>query len=347
MLKRLVLTLMLLSAVGGFGGTMFVSAQDATPAATPEAADGPTPVIIDSDMISDDWMATLFVLNDPQFEVKAITVSGTGFAADCAAGVRAALGLLALVEYGDVPVACGAESPLVGDNAPPDEWRTTLESVEALGLPNGGKAIDIDAVELFTTTVQDSPVPITVLALGPLTNIGAALEASPDLVDNIEMIYLMGGAIDVEGSFVSDENTTAEWNIFSDPHGAALTFDSGVPITLVGLDATNEVPVTPEFVAQLEAEASTPAAEFVANLLSTNAESIESGSYFFWDPLAAVVMADPGIVTLTPRTVTVVDSPGDPEDGRTMPADSGVEILVATAPDGAALEAALIAAWNQ
>jgi hypothetical protein len=57
-------------------------------------------------------------------------------------------------------------------------------------------------------------------------------------------------------------------------------------------------------------------------------------------------MADQGIVTLTPRTVTVIDSPGDPEDGRIMPDDNGVEILVATEPDAAALEAALIEKWN-
>ena len=104
--------------------------------------------------------------------------------------------------------------------------------------------------------------------------------------------------------------------------------------------------MTPEFVARLEAEKASPAAEFVAALLSNNMESIEGGGYYFWDPLAAVVMADPSIVTLTPRTVVVVDSPGDPEDGRTMPSDDGVEILVATAPDGQALEDALIAAWN-
>lgn len=328
--------------IGVVGGTTFVSAQGATP--SPVAA--PIPVIIDSDMISDDWMATLFVLNDPRFEVQAITVSGTGFAADCAAGTRAALGLLALVEYGDVPVACGAETPLVGDNAPPDEWRTTLETVEALGLPDGGTVVEDDAVTLFTTTVQNSPEPVTVLALGPLTNIGTALEQTPSLVDNIAMIYLMGGAVDVDGSYVSDENTFAEWNIYSDPHGAKLTFDSGVPITLVPLDATNEVPVKPDFVERLEAEKASPAAEFVAALLAGNMESIEGGGYFFWDPLAAVVMSDPGIVTLIPRTVTIVDAPGDPEDGRTMPVDDGVEILVATEPDGAALEAALIEKWN-
>jgi len=343
MFRRLALYLMLTTMLGAFGLAPGVSAQDGTPS---PVADGPTPVIIDSDMISDDWMATLFVLNDPRFDVQAITVSGTGFAADCPAAVLAAQGMLGLTEYGDVPVACGDESPLVGENAPPEDWRTTSETVEALGLPEGGTVVDDHAVTLFTTTVQDSPVPITVLALGPLTNIGAALEATPDLVANIEMIYVMGGAVDVDGSFVSDENTTAEWNMFSDPHGALLTFESGVPITLVPLDATNEVPVTPEFVAQLEAEKVSPAAEFVATLLANNADSIESGSYFFWDPLAAVVMADSSIVTLTPRTVTVIDSPGDPEDGRILPDDNGVEVLVATAPDAEALEAALIEKWN-
>ena len=96
----------------------------------------------------------------------------------------------------------------------------------------------------------------------------------------------------------------AEWNIYCDPHAARLVFESGAPITLVPLDATNDVPVTPEFVAQLEAEKSTPEAEFVAALLANNAESIASGSYYFWDPLAAVVMSDPRLVTLTPRDVT-------------------------------------------
>lgn len=339
-LRRSIAMLVILAMMGMTGWWSPVGAQ------SPEAAGAATPVIIDSDMITDDWMATLFVLNNPQFDVQAITVSGTGFAADCAAGTRAALGLLALTGYGDVPVACGAEAPLVGDNAPPADWRTTLEAVEALGLPDGGAVVEEDAVALFTSTVQNSPEPITVLALGPLTNIGAALEATPDLAGNIEMIYLMGGAVDVDGSYVSDENTFAEWNIYSDPHGAKLTFDSGVPITLVALDATNEVPVTPEFVETLEAEKASPSAEFVAALLSNNMESIEGGSYFFWDPLAAVVMADPSIVTLTPRTVSIVDIPGDPQDGRTMPDENGNEILLATEPDGAALEAALLAAWN-
>jgi inosine-uridine nucleoside N-ribohydrolase len=122
MFRKLAVCLVLLSVFGVFSGTTSVSAQD------------PVPVVIDSDMTSDDWMATLFLLNDPDFTVKAITVAGTGFAY-CDAGVQSALGLLALTEYGDVPVSCGAESPLMGDNAPPAEWRTTLETVEGLDLP--------------------------------------------------------------------------------------------------------------------------------------------------------------------------------------------------------------------
>ena len=333
MFSRLALCLVLLSVLGVFSGTTAVSAQD------------PVPVVIDSDMTSDDWMATLFLLNDPDFTVKAITVTGTGFAY-CDAGVQSALGLLALTDYGDVPVSCGAESPLMGDNAPPAEWRTTLETVAGLGLPEGGDPVAQDAVALFTSTIQDSPEPVTVLALGPLTNVGAALEATPAVAENIEMIYVMGGAVDVEGSMVSEENTVAEWNIYCDPHAARLVFESGAPITLVPLDATNEVPVTPEFVDQLDAGKTTPEAEFVAALLANNAESIETGNYYFWDPLAAVVMSDPSLVTLTPRDVTVIDIPGAPDDGRTKPVANGSEILVATAPDGDAVEAALLAAWN-
>src|SRR5215207_6647595 len=316
MAGRLALCLVLSCVLGLFSGTAAVSAQD------------PVPVVIDSDMIADDWMATLFLLNHPNFTVNAITVSGTGFAT-CEAGVQSALGLLALTDYGDVPVSCGAESPLMGDNAPPAEWLTTIETVEALGLPDGGDPVAEDAVALFTSTIQDSPEPVTVLALGPLTNVGAALDATPELAENIEMIYVMGGAVDVEGSSVSEENTVAEWNIYCDPHAARLVFESGASITLVPLDATNEVPVTPEFVTQLDAEATTPEAEFVATLLANNAESIESGGYYFWDPLAAAVMSDPGLVTLTPRDVTVIDIPGAPEDGRTKPVANGSKILAA------------------
>lgn len=322
-------------------GLSFVPSVDAQ---TP-SAQSPTPVIIDTDMALDDWMAMLDVLGNEEFAVEAITVTGTGFAF-CDAGVDIALGLLALTEYGDVPVSCWTEAPLLGDNGAPDEWKTSMEAAEALGLPEGGEPSDLDAVELFSTTVAESSEPVTVLALGPLTNVGAALEADPSLVDNIEMVYVMGGAIDVPGSGITEENTTAEWNIYLDPHSARLTFESGAPITLVPLDATNDAPVTPAFLAELETNQQTPVAEFVFTALSGNIESIESGGYYFWDPLAAGVMSNPDIVTLTEREVTVIDIPGHAEDGRTKPVGNGPTIWVATEPDIETFEQNLIDSWN-
>ncbi len=151
--------------------------------------------------------------------------------------------------------------------------------------------------------------------------------------------------MDAPGSGVTDENTTAEWNIYCDPPAARMVFESGVPITLIALDASNDVPVTPEFLSNLKANQKTPAAKFIATALSGSEESINNGTYFFWDPLAAAVMADPKLVTHTERTVTVVDVPG-PDYGRTKPVGNGPRIDVVTKPDGKTFEQGLIDTWN-
>jgi inosine-uridine nucleoside N-ribohydrolase len=304
------------------------------------AAQGAEPqaVIVDTDMTSDDWMAITFLLHRPEFQVQAITVTGSGFA-DCDAGVQVALGLLALADYGDVPVSCWKDEPWHGGGIRvPAGWRTTLASVADLDLPDGGVPADKDAVELFSDTVAAAAGPMTVLALGPLTNLAAAFEADPALAGNIDMIYVMGGAVDVPGSGVSDANTTAEWNIYADPPAARAVFESGAPITLVPLDATNDVPVTADYIARFTDAAQTPAATFVAGRLSEGA--------YFWDQLAAAVMAENGLVTLTPRDVTVIDD-GGAEDGRTKPVGNGSEIIVATAPDVEAFQQLFIETLNQ
>lgn len=218
MFKKSVLLILLLVSLGVFSSGVYAQEADQRP------------VIIDTDMVTDDWMAILLTLKNPDFSVKAITVTGTGFAY-CDSGTRIALGLLALAEAGDIPVSCWRDTPLFGENAPPDEWRTTMETAESLNLPEGGAASDMNAVELFTATLEASAEKMIVLALGPLTNVGAALDAKPELADKIEMMYVMGGAVDVPGSGISEENTTAEWNIFSDPYAARLAFESGAPIT--------------------------------------------------------------------------------------------------------------------
>lgn len=321
MLKRLSLLLFSLLVAGG------VVAQ-----ATP------TSVIIDTDMTSDDWQAILYLLNRPEYQVEAITVTGSGFA-ECEAGVQAALGLLALTEYGDVPVSCWKDEPWQGGEIRvPADWRTNAQTVAEVGFPAGGEPVEMDAVALFTASVDASDTPITVLALGPLTNLAEAFDKTPTLVNNIERIFIMGGAVSVPGSGVTDENTSAEWNIYADPPAARAVFESGAPITLIGLDATNDVPVTAEFIERFSAAAQSPEAQFLTGVLSEGA--------YFWDQLATAVMTNPELVTLETADVTVIDAPG-PEEGRTKLVGNGPEITVATAPDVAAFEQLFIDTLNQ
>ena len=309
--------------------TVLCSLLSALAMSVPTAAADPKPVIIDTDMTNDDFMAILYTLNDPTFAVKAITVTGTGWSY-CDAGVQAALGILALTHYGDVPVSCWKDTPwLGGENPVNPDWRTSLKSIKALNLPEGGKAADVNAVELFTQTVQAAPDKIDVLALGPLTNLAEAFTKTPALVDKIERITVMGGAVDVAGSTVSDTNKTAEWNIYCDPPAARMVFESGAPITLIALDASNDVPVSMGFLDLLQSSKKSAAANFVAVVLMNSADFIKSGGYYFWDPLAAAVMAHPDLVTHTERSVTVVDIPG-PDYGRTKPVGNGPRIDVVT-----------------
>jgi inosine-uridine nucleoside N-ribohydrolase len=305
--------------------------------AVPAAAATPKPLIIDTDMSTDDWMAILLMMKNPDYKVVAITVTGTGWSY-CDAGVKAALGLVALMNYGDVPVSCWEENPLGGEANPvPWAYRTSADSLTKYSFPAGGQPAADDAVTVFSNTVKASTDKVTVLALGPLTNIAQAFSADASLIGNIEMIYVMGGAVDVPGSSVSQTNTTAEWNIYCDPLAARMVFESGAPITLVPLDATNDVQVTMDFLHQLDGNHHTPAADFVDNILNNSTDFIQSGGYYFWDPLAAGVLSNNGLVTLTDRMVTVVDEPG-PNYGRTMPVGNGPHIMVATKPDGAAFK---------
>ncbi|HEX7567723.1 MAG TPA: nucleoside hydrolase, partial [Anaerolineaceae bacterium] len=212
-------------------------------------------VIIDTDMARDDWMAILYLLNRPDVDVKAITVTGTG-EAHCVPGVRNALRLVALAGYHPIPVACGREAPLQGNHVYPQAWRDLVDNLVGLTLPDGTNPDPgVDAVQLLTQIVQSSPEKVKILALGPLTNLAEAFQAAPGLVDNIGWIYIMGGAVHVPGNLRADVsgNTTAEWNIYIDPRAANIVFDSGASVTLVGLDATNHVPLTMDFYRRLQA----------------------------------------------------------------------------------------------
>ena len=310
------------------------------PGIAPTLKEGAIPVIIDTDMAGDDWMAILYLLQRPDVNVIAITVTGTG-EAHCDPGVRHALDLLVLAGRPDVPVTCGRNSPLSGDHAFPMEWRNRVDNLFDLSLPrNPNSSSDDTAPNLIVRLVQESAQKIHIIALGPLTNIAEAAEGNPDIGQKLQMLTIMGGAVNVPGNVgptLNIDNPSAEWNIYADPHAAKVVFDSAMPITLVPLDATQYAPITMEFYKQIKNDRDSPVAEFVYRILTQKENDIRQGWYYFWDPLAAVIATEENLANFQQLRLDVIEMEG-PDSGRTLESNTGQSIRVATWADAARFE---------
>ncbi|MCC6906163.1 MAG: nucleoside hydrolase [Anaerolineae bacterium] len=309
------------------------------------------PVIIDTDMASDDWMAILYLLESPNADVKAITVTATG-EAHARPGTLNALRLLELTGKREAVVACGRETPLRGSHCWPLIVRVVMDARLGLRLPRTRlRPAARTAVATLIDLLRGSSEPLTILALGPLTNIAEAILEAPDIAGRIASIVLMGGAVDVPGNiavsgFRGIDNDVAEWNIYCDPYAAGVVFRSGVPLTLAPLDVTNTVPLTRDFLERARAYRATPAADFVVRLLGRLSPLINRHDYYFWDPLAAVLVTHPGIGSYTERMLRVVEEEG-PQSGRTLAAEDGSPVRVCTAIDTARFEAILLNTLNR
>jgi len=310
------------------------------PGVAPVLEEDAVPVIIDTDMAGDDWMAILYLLQRPDVQVIAITVTGTG-EAHCGPGVRHALDLLMLAGRPDVPVTCGRNSPLSGDHAFPMEWRNRVDNLFNLSLPgNPNSSSDESAPDLIIRLMQDTAQKIHIIALGPLTNIAKAIESDPDIGQKLQMLTIMGGAVNVSGNvgpILNIDNLYAEWNIYADPYAAKIVFDSAIPITLVPLDATQYAPVTMEFFNQIKNDRDTPVAEFVYRTLTQKENDIRQGWYYFWDPLAAAIATEENLANFQQLRLVVIEEEG-PDSGRTLESNIGQSIRVATWADAARFE---------
>ncbi len=315
-----------------------------TPHLTPTPFTGTVrPVIIDTDMAADDWMAILYLLNRPDVSVAAITVSGTG-EAHCEPGIKNAMSLAALAGQPDIPVSCGRTTPLQGNHAFPPDWRTSVDALAGLTLQsNPASVTPQSAVDLLTAKINSMPAKVTIITLGPLTNLAEALQSAPEIKENIEMVYIMGGAVDVPGnvgiSHAGIDNPVAEWNFYVDPRAAAFVLQSGLPVTLVPLDTTNHVPITMNFYKRLKDDRTTPETMFIFKVLSQPQyyDSVQSGGYYFWDPLAAAILTDNSLAVFEARTVTVIEEEGN-QSGQTQASESGAPVRLAVDVDAERFE---------
>ncbi len=339
--------------IGGLGLSLQATRAGVAPSmpVEPLPASGETePVVIDNDMDPNDWMAILYLLQRPEVEVLAITISGTG-ETHCEPGVRNALGLAELSGQGDIPVACGRETPLQGDHVFPTEWREMADAPRGGRLPEGRiTSSGQTAPDLLIETIGQASQKVTVVTLGPLTNLADAIQQDPSFLENVAEIYVMGGALEVLGnvgfSGVGIDNQVAEWNVYIDPLALEIVLTSGAPVTLVPLDATNHVPIDLDFYFQLGANRSTPEAELAYDLLSGQLDFIASGGYYFWDPLTAALAVDESLGYIKTGKIWVSTASGT-NSGLTRLLNQGYPARYAKWADDQAFEADFLRTLNQ
>ena len=224
------------------------------------AADQPRRVVIDTDPGADDAMAILLALNSPELDVKALTVVAGNVVVE--QGLENALKLVSLAHRCDVRVARGAAHPLA----------QKLITAEFFHGQNGLGDVELpapacrpdprSAPDLIIELVHQYPHQITLVPVGPLTNIALAIAEDPSIVPLVKEVVLMGGSI-------SGGNATAaaEANIYNDPEAARAVFEAGLPLTLVGLNVTEKTPFTRADLSRL-AETHGPENDFAVGVLT-------------------------------------------------------------------------------
>jgi pyrimidine-specific ribonucleoside hydrolase len=272
-----------------------------------QAGGSTTRVVVDTDLGFDDVLALSLLSSRRDVEIEAVTVAGTGLAT-CPRDAYRAARILRFLRRGAVPVACGRDWPLAGFNAFPVEWREAAGRLGA-GLPPARDAVSrLDAPDLIARAAGESRTPVTLVTLGPLTNVAEALRRHPAIRTLIRRIVAMAGAVNVPGN-VGPGHDRAEYNVWVDPVAAREVFASGISVTLVPLDATNQVPVESLLVDQIERRSTREAT------IATRALRAMAGSpTFYWDPLAAAVVVDSGVVRTQRIRLSVVVS-ADPSNG--------------------------------
>lgn len=256
--------------------------------------------IIDTDPGVDDAMAILLALNSPELKIEALTVVPGNV--EAWQGLENALKIVSLANRCDIPVAGGAQHPL----------NQKLITAKFWHGPNGLAGVELPASkckadprfgpDLIIELVHKYPHEITLIPVGPLTNIALAVSKDPSIVPLVKNIVIMGGSItggNVDGA--------AEANIYNDPEAAAIVFNAGWMVTMVGSDVGERTIITRKYLNELK-QLHGPESDFVfklADFYLTRSEKSGYSGAAMYDPLAVGTAIDPTLVTLKDMHVDV------------------------------------------
>jgi inosine-uridine nucleoside N-ribohydrolase len=274
----------------------------------------PRRVIIDTDPGVDDALALILALQSPELWVEAITTVSGNVHVDL--GTQNALTVLGLFPpERRPPVAKGAERPLArplytaahvhGDDGLGGVSRLRAAAGHLRYPPAGAALTSADAVSYLLDCIRRAPGELTLIALGPLTNLAQALRRDARVVRQLAGLVIMGGAVTVPGNMTP----VAEFNVYVDPEAAQEVFASGLPLTLIGLDVTERVRLTAEMIDQRVRPLGSSLGQFVvdctAQAIQFSTRMERPPGMAMHDPLAVGALIDPTLVQTTPFSVQV------------------------------------------
>ncbi|WP_299038644.1 nucleoside hydrolase [uncultured Pseudokineococcus sp.] len=217
------------------------------PPLTAATAEDPVPVVLDCDPGVDDAVALLLALAAPELDVRAVTTVAGNASLDLITANAARVLDLAGAR-GDLPLARGAAGPLGRARRERDADVHGPGALGGLDLPPSRRAVaEASAVDVVARAAAERPGELVLVALGPLTTVAALLALHPESADHLREVVLMGGAAFCEGN----SSPTTEFNLRCDPDAARRVTESGVPLRVVPLDATQRALVGPETTAPL------------------------------------------------------------------------------------------------
>ncbi|MEF2966404.1 nucleoside hydrolase [Paenibacillus sp. M1] len=292
-------------------------------------------VILDVDTGVDDALALAYAVHSPELELLGVTTCfGNVTAEEATRNTLAVLESLGEGGSGRIPVVEGAKETLRRGEKP--KYSRHVHGEDGLGnalkTPPQGSAQPGNAADFIIAEVRRRPHEVTIISVGPLTNLAQAIERDPGIVPLVREVIVMGGAVGVPGNVTP----YGEANIVADPEAAAAVFAAGLPLTLVGLDVTLQT-LLPRTQLDVWRASGRRDALFLAEMCEHYMGFYEScypglGGCGLHDPLAVGVAVDPSLVKAEPMRVTVVTE-GE-ETGRTVgTAEGEPKIRVCTAVD--------------
>ena len=221
----------------------------------------PRKIIIDTDPGVDDAMAIFFALRSPELDVIGLTTVFGNVHTNLA--TTNALRLLEIAGRTDIPVAQGADNPLAVPFKGPVPFVHGDDGQGNVHLrPPKTRPVAQSAAQFIIEQVMAAPGEITLVPVGPLTNIALALRLEPRLAQNVKEVVLMGG----NALCPCNATPAAEANIHNDPEAADVVFGAGWPVTMVGLDVTHTVNMTPDHLERY-ARADNPLAQHITRIV--------------------------------------------------------------------------------